>query len=239
MRSGNGQRSMEEQVGLEKEKNTPQSEGRSGVAWWNRAGFQAVCKYFLLCSFVSFFGWLFETVSFAILWIKDDRGFLTLPFCFLYGSSVLLVYFLFGTPFGGRMRKVRAALAGKHPSRLRTCAAAVGQVFVYFVAVALLATLIEFITGLVFVNWLDIPLWSYGNFNHTYMDIVCLDFSLLWGALITIGMATLWPFFVWLEGKLSPRVRAASAIVLALLLSCDFIFNCLYFASTGYHFQLF
>ena len=229
---------MRESVGIRR--------GRNGflknpntVTWWQGDAVQAASKYFLLCSFVSFFGWLFETVSFAILWIEDDRGFLTLPFCFLYGSSVLAVYFLFGTPFGEKMSRLQAVFAGAQPSRVRKFFAAMLQLAFYFIAVAALATLIELITGVVFVRWLDIPLWSYGNVDHTYLDIVCLDFSLLWGALITVGMCTLWPFFVWLEKKIPPKFRVVSAIVLALLLSADFIFNCVYFVKTGYHFQLF
>lgn len=229
---------MREKVGIKRGKNGL-LRNPSGAAWWQNDAVQAASKYFLLCSFVSFFGWLFETVSFAILWIKDDRGFLTLPFCFLYGSSVLAVYFLFGTPLGGRSGKALSLLAGKNASRLRVFCAAIVRLLFYFIAVAALATLIELITGIVFVRWLDIPLWSYGNFNHTYLDIVCLDFSLLWGALITVGMGTLWPFFIWLEKKFSPKARVFCAIALALVLSCDFIFNCVYFARTGYHFQLF
>ncbi len=228
---------MPGKVGLKKDKNGFLRHS-NGVMWWQSGAVQAASKYFLLCAFVSFFGWLFETVSFAILWIKDDRGFLTLPFCFLYGSSVLAVYFLLGTPLGGKGGKVFACRSGKK-SRIKIFFTALVRLVFYFVAVAALATLFELVTGIVFVRWLDIPLWSYGNFDHTYLDIVCLDFSLLWGALITIGMGTLWPLFVWLEKKIPPKARVVSAIALAVLLSCDFIFNCVYFARTGFHFQLF
>ena len=209
------------------------------IAWWRTAAVQAAAKYFLLASFVAFFGWAFETVSFAVMDISEDRGFLTLPFCYLYGSSVLLVYFLFGTPFGGRAGKLYALLRGEKPSVLRAVAAAVLQLLLYFSAVSLLATAMELVIGLVFIRWLDIPLWSYANFDHTFLDIICLDFSLLWGLLITVGMCTLWPFFVFAESKLSPKLRVVFAFALAVLTLSDFIFNCFYYANTGYHFELF
>ena len=50
--------------------------------------------------------------------------------------------------------------------------------------------------------------------------------------MITLGMCTLWRLFMFAEQKLSPRVRAVSAIVLASLVLCDFIFNCTYFFIT-------
>ena len=113
------------------------------------------------------------------------------------------------------------------------------SVAVYFVAVTVLSTLLELIVGLIFMKGLGIPLWSYKNFDHTFMDIICLDFSLLWGVLITVGMCTLWPFLQFLERKLSPKARAVAAIVLAVLVVCDFAFNVTYFAVTGLHFDLY
>ena len=166
---------------------------------------QFISRYFLLASAVAFFGWLFETMSFVILWEPQDRGMLTLPFCYLYGSI----------------------------------GAAALSVAVYFVAVTVLSTLLELIVGLIFMKGLGIPLWSYKNFDHTFMDIICLDFSLLWGVLITVGMCTLWPFLQFLERKLSPKARAVAAIVLAVLVVCDFAFNVTYFAVTGLHFDLY
>lgn len=194
--------------------------------------FQFVCKYFLLASAVAFFGWLFETLSFVILWQPSDRGMLTLPFCYLYGAVALAVWFTLGTPFSGNMGKLYAKMKGEHPSRLRIAACAALMFVLYFAAVTLLSTLVELIVGLIFIKGLGMPLWSYRNYDRTFLDIVCLDFSLLWGALITLGMCTLWRLFMFAEQKLSPRVRAVSAIVLASLVLCDFVFNCTYFFIT-------
>ena len=57
----------------------------------------------LLFFFISFAGWCGETLLFLIRFGQlRDRGFLTLPFCTIYGSSVLGVGLLLGTPEGGR-----------------------------------------------------------------------------------------------------------------------------------------
>ena len=203
-----------------------------------KSGFQTVCKYFLLASAVAFFGWFFETMSFVILWEPNDRGMLTLPFCYLYGAVALVVWFTLGTPFSGNMGKLYRKMKGENPSRLRTFGCAAAMLVLYFVAVTILSTLVELIIGLIFIKGLGIPLWSYKYYEHTFLDIVCLEFSLLWGVLITVGMCTLWPLFVFLEQKLPPRARAVAAIVLASLVVCDFAFNCIYFIVTGVHFDV-
>lgn len=59
------------------------------------------------------------------------------------------------------------------------------------------------------------------------------------GCVDTVGMCTLWPFLQFLERKLSPKARAVAAIVLAVLVVCDFAFNVTYFAVTGLHFDLY
>lgn len=201
--------------------------------------FQFVCKYFLLASAVAFCGWLFETMSFIILWEPSDRGMLTLPFCYLYGSVAVIVWFVLGTPFSGNMGKLFKKLKGDTPSRTRIFFSAAAMILLYFIAVTLLSTLVELIIGLIFIKGMNMPLWGYSNYKHTFLNIICLEFSILWGVLLTLGMCTLWPLFMFLEKKLSPKTRAILAIVLAILVVCDFLFNCIYFGITGSHFDLF
>lgn len=200
---------------------------------------QIISRYFLLASAVALFGWLFETMSFVILWEPQDRGMLTLPFCYLYGSIVVVIWFVLGTPFKGRMGKIFGKIKGESPSRLRVFLSALISLIIYFVAVTVLSTLVELIIGLLFTRGFGMPLWSYKNYEHTFMDVICLEFSLLWGALITVGMCTLWPFLMFLEKKLSAKARAVFAIILGALVLADFIFNVSYFAVTGAHFDLF
>lgn len=61
-------------------------------------------RYFLLSMFLSFLGWALETVYIRIATEKwGDRGFMTMPFCPIYGCSLILVYFLIGTPPEGSL----------------------------------------------------------------------------------------------------------------------------------------
>lgn len=51
---------------------------------------------------ISFIGWAMETVYCSLLNGKFcDRGFLTLPFCTIYGFSIMAIYLLIGTPQKG------------------------------------------------------------------------------------------------------------------------------------------
>ena len=63
-----------------------------------------VCDCAILFFILSFFGWCAETALFLFRWnVLADRGFLTLPFCTIYGTAVLAEHFLLGTPQTGRL----------------------------------------------------------------------------------------------------------------------------------------
>ena len=56
-------------------------------------------RYFLLCILLSFIGWVWEVgVMFVQTGKFFNQGFLTLPICPIYGTTLLIVYFLLGTP---------------------------------------------------------------------------------------------------------------------------------------------
>jgi len=63
---------------------------------------ERVSRYFILFMEMSFWGWAVETVFFLLCYGQlYDRGFMTLPFCTIYGCSFLLLYFLVGIPDEG------------------------------------------------------------------------------------------------------------------------------------------
>ena len=53
---------------------------------------------FLTGLILSFIGWVWETIFSFILHSPNDRGFLVLPFCTIYGFALIFIYLLFGTP---------------------------------------------------------------------------------------------------------------------------------------------
>ena len=63
------------------------------------ASLERLSRAWILFCMISFFGWAFETLSHLLRFSElTDRGFLTLPFCPIYGASILLIAYLFGVP---------------------------------------------------------------------------------------------------------------------------------------------
>ena len=62
-----------------------------------------ISRYVLLFWTLSFLGWAFETLyTYLSTGRWQDRGFLMLPFCPIYGCAFLSVYLLLGVPQKGR-----------------------------------------------------------------------------------------------------------------------------------------
>ena len=58
-------------------------------------------RLFLMFMLISCIGWCMETVYVLLRFGHlSDRGFLSMPFCPIYGASILAVYFAVGTPQG-------------------------------------------------------------------------------------------------------------------------------------------
>lgn len=147
----------------------------------------------LLFFLFSFLGWCWEKFYFfAVYEMNADRGFLTLPFCTVYGFSLLLIRLTLGFP----------CIDGKYPENLI-------RFLLYSVLASLIATFVELSTGLFFEQVFGVRLWTYQDFAHTYQDYICLSVSVAWGAMIGIFMAGVW-------APLERRLAAAPASVLML-----------------------
>lgn len=147
----------------------------------------------------SFLGWCLEKSFFYFAYGANvDRGFLTLPFCTIYGGPLALIRVLLGVPQD----------RGKYPFNLL-------GVLLYGALSALVATAAELLTGMFFYELFGIRLWSYIGYPHNWGGYVCLSMSVSWGALITMGMAFLW---APLEKALS-RVPTAPLVFFAVVLS--------------------
>ena len=127
---------------------------------------------------ISFLGWAVETIFFLLCYGSlYDRGFMTLPFCTIYGFSFLLLYFLIGTPGANQDSLLSRWNRGKKISFP-----------VYFLLSALLPTGLELITGYFFDQAFGIRLWSYSAYRFDFHGYICLEYSLLWGILIPFCM---------------------------------------------------
>lgn len=184
----------------------------------------------LVFYFVSFIGWCGETLLFLVRFGRlRDRGFLTLPFCTIYGSCLTGMYLFIGTPQNGRLAPLFAKAEGLRGAARP--AAKCGLYALYFLCAALLPTLAELAFGGLFYAF-GVRLWDYGYKKVHLYGLISPDQSLLWGALVTLAMRFAWePLHAAM--RLPPRVRKTAAIVLTALTSADFLFCAAFLLITG------
>ena len=172
-----------------------------------QSGWKKICILTVLAIFISFLGWVSETILFYFTRDGEfvDRGLLTLPFCPLYGFGVLLVYAV--------LRKFFAVLL---------C------ILLYAVAAALLASLLEYATGFVYHRYFGTRLWSYRRHPDNINGYVSIRFSLLWGLLCVSVMGAVWYPLMNVLARMNTKVVAITAILLFSLITADFVFNSVY-----------
>ena len=184
----------------------------------------------LVFYFVSFIGWCGETLLFLVRFGRlRDRGFLTLPFCTIYGSCLTGMYLFIGTPQHGRLAPLFAKAEGLRGAARP--AAKCGLYALYFLCAALLPTLAELAFGGLFSAF-GVRLWDYGYKKVHLYGLISPDQSLLWGALVTLAMRFAWePLHAAM--RLPPRVRKTAATALTALTSADFLFCAAFLLITG------
>ena len=133
-------------------------------------------KYYLLFMIFSFGGWLWEVIFCYVLdGAFYNRGFMSLPFCPIYGSCILMIFFLLGTPHDPRgiLKKVRKPAL---------------RYFWYVVFAFSLPTLVELGIGIFFDQVLGICEWSYAGLPLNLNGYICVPVSLGWTAALTLMM---------------------------------------------------
>lgn len=168
-------------------------------------------QYIVLFMLLSFGGWAVETLFCSLLagnWC--DRGFLTLPFCTIYGFTILGLYSLLGTPQDGRA--LLKNVSGK-PIRF----------LLYFLITASVTTATELVTGWFFTKVCGVSLWDYSGYRFHYKGYICLEFFLVWGTLFLIGMRYMFEPLKRMVAALPQRVLFWSSLVCCLALCVDWI----------------
>ncbi|MBQ8685691.1 MAG: putative ABC transporter permease [Clostridia bacterium] len=169
-----------------------------------------VARYFLLTAVLSFFGWAFETVWLKIATGKFvERGFLSLPFCPIYGCSLLLVYALVGTPKQGGIL-------------LRSVTQRRARFWLYLLFAFIVPSVMELLVGVFFKQAMHIRLWDYSNKALNIGGFVCLRNSIIWSGLIFLFMNYLFSPIQRAVGRLPIRLARPCALVLFALLLADF-----------------
>ena len=160
----------------------------------------AVFLFFLF----SFGGWAMEKLWFLFAYGANvDRGFLTLPFCTVYGFSLLGIRALLGRPFRERLAYPLNAL--------------------YFIGYAVLAALIatgaELATGLFFERVFHARLWTYRGCGRALHGYICLPASVGWGFLIPVSLQSVWfPLERRLARSGGGALRAVNGVLAAAML---------------------
>lgn len=192
-------------------------------------------RLFILFSLISIFGWILETVSQSIAYGElVDRGFMTLPFCTIYGGTLVLTYLVFKTPYEGMWQKL--LYRSRNASRKAQTWSFVGILFLYAIVVAIAATVSELVTALFFDKVFGVLLWDYSNMPLNLFGYVCLPFSALWGVLITLAMTTAFPWLYIKINSFSNRTTYLLASIFFALIVGDLVFN---FAYLNLHGKLF
>ena len=113
-------------------------------------------EMFLIFSFWSIIGWIIEVIDIAIETKKlENRGFLHIPFCPMYGFGVLGITIL--------LRGVKNNFAG------------------LFIGSTILCTALELAVGVLFEKLFHKRWWDYSHMKFNYRGLICLRNSLLFG----------------------------------------------------------
>lgn len=152
--------------------------------------------YFFIYAII---GWMLE-VSFHVITQGKfiNRGFLSGPYCPIYGFGALGVILA--------LNKVDEV-----------------NKFTLFFASMIIATLLELITGFLLEKIFHKRWWDYSNNKFNLGGYICAEFSLLWGAVCFILYEAVHPLVVKLVGIIPYKILLFINIGLSLLFIVDFI----------------
>lgn len=124
---------------------------------WTRAMFETdlyhIVHWFLVYSIL---GWFIESVYMSICNKKiTNRGFVTGPFCPIYGIGALTVYFL--------LRRFS------------------GDYLILYVLGCVIPTALEYITAQIMLGVFGEVWWDYHDKPYNYKGIICLESTIAWG----------------------------------------------------------
>ncbi len=173
----------------------------------------ALAKHFMILLIFSFLGWLWETVYVSYLAGElVDRGFFFTPVCPIYGSCLLALYFLLGTPDNpqGLLRKFQ----NRH-----------GRYMIYLLFAGIVPTAVELVVGVFFHQLFDVRLWTYEANPYNFYGYICLYNSLFWAVGITVLMRFVYPAVQNMVFRLKDRTALRIAMPMLVLLAADGIIS--------------
>ena len=151
-------------------------------------------QWFILYSFM---GWVVESIYMSFCNRKlTNRGFAFSPFCPIYAVGALSVY--------GMLRPLE------------------GQYVVLYLAGAVLATMLEYITAVLMRNLFGQVWWDYTEKPFNYKGVICLESTIAWGFYTIFMFGFLQIFVNFVSDSYSVRFGRNLAAVVVVIYTFDF-----------------
>jgi uncharacterized membrane protein len=173
-------------------------------------------KWILLFFALSFIGWAYETVYMLLCSGEfQDRGFMSLPFCPIYGVSITAAYLLLGAPDGD----------GERGLLLRKVNGKWGRYVLYCLFAFLIPSIAELAVGWVFDKRFHTTLWDYSGIPLNIGGYVCAPVSFAWALMLFAFMK--WCFLPLKKGigKLPKKISVICAVGICLAAAIDLFVN--------------
>jgi|SRR5690625_429844 len=154
---------------------------------------------FIIYLIGSIFGFFIEVIYRRFFSAKKwiNPGFLTGPYQPLYGFGVLILYLI---------------------SLLNI------EIYFKLIIITFSLTLIEYLTGLIFIKLLNIKLWDYSDLKYNINGIITPIFSLYWLILGVIYLYFINPYIVILLNKINYNLFTSFILgLLFMLILIDFL----------------
>lgn len=156
-----------------------------------------IIHWFLVYSLL---GWIVESIYMSFCNKKiTNRGFMTGPFCPIYGIGALSVYFI--------LRPLE------------------GNYFALYVVGALLATTFEYLVARLMLLIFGSVWWDYNNKPFNYKGILCLESTLAWGLYTLLMFLFLQKLVMKIVDSYSYRQGVVIGNVLIGIIAVDMIIH--------------
>lgn len=172
-----------------------------------------MARYFLLTMVLSFIGWAYESAFMFVQTGKwHNQGFMTMPFCPIYGCALMATFFIAGTPnaLGGMLAKYKNGR---------------GRYALYLLTAFFIPTIAELLVGVFFDKAFSLRLWSYQGLPLSLGGYACVFISCAWAIMIFAFMKWLFPILKEWINRISLGVACGISVPLLLLTIADFCVN--------------
>ena len=147
--------------------------------------------------FYSIIGWFLESVYMSFCNKKiTNRGFVRGPFCPIYGFGFVGAYFIF--------RPIASHFV------------------LLFISAAIVATVFEYIVGIMMIKLLGALWWDYNDKPFNYKGIICLESTLGWGLYACCFFGFLHRIVWDFSDRIDMRYGRAFCYMIAVIFMLDF-----------------